>query len=220
MAENFVGGLMDKFGSITSYWVTIVWIIIAFFVLIIIIGLFYWLYSRKRLWNLDVEFKIPRSDGKLINAEWGKGGYNAKKGVVYLKRPGFMTPKNKMKPFDIKKYIQGQKILTVIQVGSGDYKPVLPDSFIELKEDEPMRDEKTGEIKLDKDGKPIYQEATIMNIKIDTSEDKAWRDSFERQAKATYSITSLLHEYAQYIGWGIIMFMQFAGFAILWARIK
>ena len=60
-------------------------------------GLWFFLTKKKR-WNLRIEFKIPRNirkirmkDGHIkivgtLNKEWGKGHYNAKQGVVYVKR--------------------------------------------------------------------------------------------------------------------------------------
>jgi hypothetical protein len=71
-----------------------------------------------------------------------------------------------------------------------------------------MVDDQTGE------------EAALMKIKIDTTESKAWKTSFEREAKQAYSLQSFLQQYAQYIGFGILFFMVFVGFAILWSRVN
>lgn len=165
---------------------------------------FFMIVRNKKKWFLNVEFKIPRADGKIVNSEWGKGTYNARKGVVFVKRDG--KPQAAIKPFDVKKYLQGggkkgKETLTVIQVGIEDYRPVLLDSFLEMTDDE------TG------------QEAALMNIKIDTTESKAWKESFEREAKSAYSIQTLFQQYAQYIGFGILFFMIFIGFAILYGRV-
>lgn len=162
--------------------------------------LFFLIIRNKKKWFLKVEFKIPRSDGKIIQAEWGKGTYDARKGVVLVKRR-----KKKpvaMKPFDVKRYLQGADMLTVIQIGIEDYRPVLQESYLE------MEDEETGE------------EAALIKTKIDTTESKAWKQSFEREAKNAYSIQTLLQQYAQYIGFGILFFMIFIGFAILYGRIQ
>lgn len=164
------------------------------------IVLLIFLYTRgKRKWFMKVEFKIPRSDGKIVKGEWGKGAYDIKKGVVYVKRK--KKKPNALKPFDIKRYLQGDDMLTVVQVGIDDYRPVLNESYLE------MVDDVTGE------------EAALMLIKIDTTEQKAWKESFEREAKSAYSIQSLLQQYVQYIGFGILFFMIFIGFAILYGRI-
>lgn len=161
---------------------------------------FFMMIRKKKKWFIKVEFKIPRSDGKIINAEWGKGSYDANKGVVLVKRNKKKAVP--MKPFDVKRFLQGSDVLTVVQVGIEDYRPVLQESYLD------MVDDQTGE------------EAAIMKARIDTSESKSWKQSFEREAKNAYSIQSLLQQYASYIGFGILFFMIFIGFAILYGRIK
>ncbi len=158
----------------------------------------YMLYKRKQ-YNLLVEIKIPRSDGRLVDAEWGKAAYSVKRGVVHIKRKG--KKPIPMKPFDVKKYLQGSKVLTVVQIGAEQYLPVLQESFLE------MEDDITGE------------RAALMTTKIDLSESKAWRNSFERESKSAYTIGSLLKQYLPYIGFGIILFMNFVGFAILYTKV-
>ncbi len=164
-----------------------------------VLGIVIWQVIKKKKWFINCEFKIPRSDGRLINAEWGKASYNAKKGVVLVKRKGIKA--SPLKPFDVKRYLQGTNVLTVVQIGIKEYLPVLPESFIE------MVDDKTGE------------SAAFMKIRIDTTESKSWRASFEREAKNAYSIESLLQQFAPFIGWGIIIFLNFLGFSILYTRI-
>ena len=193
--SDILGGILPDSSLISIF-------IYGFLALVIfgsIAAAVYFLVYKKRKWFLNVEFKIPRSDGKFMNAEWGKGTYDAERGVVFVKRSGKKPVP--MKPFDIKRYLQGTDILTVVQIGIEDYRPVLQDSYIE------MEDEQTGE------------EAALIKAKIDTSESKAWRSSFEREAKAAYSIIGLLHQYAHFVGFGILFFMIFAGFAVLYGRI-
>jgi hypothetical protein len=203
-SNMFGGGLMDLLIKMT----------LGVVGLIAVGAFFWWWYNNKKKWFLKVEVKIPRgikylnSDDVIkedqiqgiINAEWAKGTYNAKEGVVYIKR--FKKKPIAMKPFDIKRYLQGSDILTVAQVGIEDYRPVLTESFLN------MEDEKTGE------------KAALIRAKIDTSESKSWRAGFERATKDAYSIHGLLEKYAPYIGIGIILFMNFVGFSILYTRIK
>jgi len=211
----------DLFGglSVGGFWgiVTIIFwaTMIGVPVLVILFFFFRWIY-KKKVWNLDVEFKLPRSDGKFMNAEWGIGSYNIKRGVCYVKRK--KKRKVPMKPFDINKYLQGTKTLTVVQVGAENYLPVLPESWEEMINEEPLRD-KDGNIREDEEGNPIYEKVALIDIKINTLKDKAWKDSFEREAKMAYSIMSLLREYAIYLGIGILLLCNFVGFAILWAKI-
>jgi len=162
-------------------------------------GVYYWVYKKKH-WNIKVELKMIRSDYKLIDAEWGKGFYDVSKGVCYIKRKG--RKPIPMKPFSINKYLQGRRnILTVVQISPEEFLPILPTSFIEMEDDE------TGET------------AILEKIKTDTSMSKAWKSNFERQAKEAYTIINLLKQYAQYIGLGIVLFMNFAGFAILYSKV-
>lgn len=136
-------------------------------------------------------------------SESARGTYDAKKGVVLIKRTGKKPVP--LKPFDIKRFLQGGRrsdTLTVVQVGIEDYRPVLIESYLD------MIDDQTGE------------EAALMNIKIDTTESKSWKESFEREAKNAYSLQSLIQQYASYIGFGILFFSIFVGFAILWSKVK
>lgn len=170
-------------------------------VLIIVISIGVYFY-KKSLWNIDVEFKFMRSNGTLITAEWGKGLLDSKRGVVFLKRPGRGKKKIAMAPFDVKRYLQGSRILSVIQIGLEQYFPIMPESFMEMKDDE------TGEV------------AALMSYKIDLTQSKSWKNQFERESKQAYTIAGLLEKYANFIGIGLIFMMNFVGFAILYMQIK
>ena len=50
----------------------IIYVIIGIVVLVILAIVFF-LWLKKKQWNLDVEFKLTRTDGRITNAEWGKG---------------------------------------------------------------------------------------------------------------------------------------------------
>lgn len=188
--------------------------IIAILIGVIVLGScgfgVWFLVRRKKGWNIKLEIKIPRNikrvrqkDGTIkvvgtLNKEWGKGFYDAKKGVVLLKRKGKKAVA--MKPFDIKQYLSTGNILTVIQVGIEDYRPVLDESYIEVVDGE------TGE------------EAALLKAKIDTSESKSWKNSFEREAKMTYSIKNWVVEHGGLIAMGIVLMMNLIGFSIVIAR--
>ena len=180
-------------------WVIITIVIVGGLALILLVGGGAWWWFKRR-WNLKVEIKLPRSDSKIIMGEWGKGYYNAKRGVVFIKRPG----KGKaipMKVFDIKKFLQGTDLLTVIQIGPEDFRPVLNDSWTEYEDDK--TNEKVG----------------LMNIKIDTGLNKAWKSAFEASAKKAYSLQSFLQQFQTPIAVGIVIICCFVGFAILWTRV-
>jgi len=193
-------------GGISIIWYVIIGIVIL--VLIAIIILFF--YFKKR-WNLDVEFKLTRNDGRITNAEWGKGYYDSKKGVVFVKRPnmGKFSGGIPIKIFDIRRYLQGSFIMTVIQVGPEDFRPVLNDSWTE--HIETYKDPKTGEIKEVKE--------SILNIKVDSGFNKAWKSAWEAAAKNAYSIRSFFTQFQTPIAIGIVIICCFVGFAILYSKI-
>lgn len=173
----------------------------------------YWIIWRRKNWNLKVEFKIPRDIDSYVDAEgativkgtlmkeWGKGYYNAKNGVVYVKRKGKKSVS--MKPFDVKRFLSGgSNILTVVQVGIEDYRPVIDDSYIQLE------DMDTGE------------EAVLIKTRIDTSESKSWKNYEEREAKSTYTIMGWLSQHGALVGWGIVLFVVLVGQAIVIGKLR
>lgn len=208
--SDLLGGTGFGGGGMVSL---IISILIGVVAIGVIAGLVWYFFYRKKNWNLDVEFKFPRGLNNLkptqtleldeitgfVGAEWGKGMFDTKMGVVLLKRKGKKPVF--MKPFDLKRFMQGNKILTVAQIGAVEYIPILPESFIGV------QDEKGGQ-------------AILLKARTDATADRSWRTSIERESKATYSIRSLLAEYVPYIGTGIILIMNFIGFAILYNKIK
>jgi hypothetical protein len=157
-------------------------------------------FYYKKKWNLKVEIKLLRNDGQYVNGEWGKGYFDAKKGVVLIKRPGTFTP-SPMKVFDVRKYLQGTDLLTVLQIAPGIYKPVLNHSWTEY------IDDKTGE------------KAATIDIKVDIGDDKAWQSAFEEAARSAYSLQSLIQQFQTPIAIGIVIICCFVGFAVIWTRL-
>lgn len=178
----------------------LMWIIVGLFVLFVVFGGIGWFYWNKKRWNIKVEFKIPRSDGRTVNAEWGKGFYNARKGIVYLKRKGIMR-KIAMRPFKISKYLQGTNFLTVVQISPLIYEPILPSSFTKFIND--------------KTGKEVY----LLELHADLNTNKGWATYAERSGKATFSIASMLQQYQVPISIAIVLISVFLGFAIIWGRL-
>lgn len=173
-------------------------------------AIIYYFYNKRR-WNLKVEFKLPRSvkynaSGKVeiddvngfVDSEWGKGAYIAKTGVVWLKRK--KKRKVAMKPFQVSRYIQGNGTITVIQIGAEDYIPVIPESYLIY------YDDKSGE------------QATLLDLKADTSESKAWKSQFEREAKKAFSISNILEKYATAISIGLVIFLWGIQLLLLYNR--
>ena len=173
-------------------------------------GIFLIFYFKKR-WNLDVEFKLTRNDGRITQSEWGKGYYDSKKGVVFVRRPtmGKFSKGLPIKIFDIRRYMQGSSIITILQVGPEDYRPVLNDSWTEYVAT--YQDDKTGEIKEVKE--------SILNIKVDSGLNKAWKSSWDAAAKNAYSIRSFMSQFQTPIAIAIVLIACFVGFAILYSKI-
>jgi hypothetical protein len=158
---------------------------------------------------MKVEFKIPRTVRKVrtregtirvlgtLNKEWGKGFYDAKKGSVFVQRKGKKAVA--MKPFDVKQYLSDANILTVIQTGIEDYRPVKDESYIEI-EDE------------------YGDKSALVRAIIDTSESKSWKNTFEREAKMAYSIKNWLQEHGAIVAMGLVLFMNLIGFAVVISR--
>lgn len=190
--------------GMTVQWLLIIIGIILFLCFMII--MFIWYKWNKNRYNLRVEIKIPRSDGQIILGEWGKGGFNSKRGVVYIKRQKLKAVS--MKVIDIRRYLQGSDLLTVIQVGPEDFRPVLNDSWTTHIVD---YEDELGKIEQVKE--------SILNIKIDTGEYKAWKSAWESAAKRAYSLQSFLQQFAVPISIAIVLIACFVGFAILWTKL-
>lgn len=180
----------------------------------LILGFVGWRIYNKKRWNLKVEIKLPRSDGKIVNGEWGKGYFNSKQGVVYIRRPGFAQPKIPLKIFDPKRYLQGTDLLTVVQLSPLDYRPVLPRSYleynVEYEEDDPKHKDY---------GKKFLVKEAVMDMECDTGASKAWQTSFEAASKQAYSLKSFLTQFQTPIAIAIVLVAVFVGIAALWTQL-
>ncbi len=203
--NDLFGGLDFGGGGILG---VIISIFIGLLALSIVIGIAWFFIKKKRNWNIRVEFKIPRDirqddEGNVkgtISKEWGIGHYDSRRGVVFIKRKKRKAVP--MKPFDIKRYLSAESILTVIQVGIEDYRPVLDESYLEVIDDE------TGE------------EGALLRAHIDTSEGKSWRSSFERDSKSTYTISSFLSMHGDKLIWGLVLLIVLIGQAIVIGKLS
>lgn len=206
-----------------------VWIVLIILLVVGMLGISWWLLFKRARWNLKVEIKLLRSDGKMTIGEWGRGFYNPTRGVVMIKRPGRFSKPIPMKIFDVKKYMQGSDLLTVIQVSAEDYRPILNSSyskhFITVNDEtKPLKDEEGNPIVDSNTGKQLYETKEIeeytMDIKTETGKNKAWRTAWEEAAKNAYTISSFLRQYSAPISIGIVVICCFVGFAILWTKLS
>lgn len=197
---------------------TIGFIVIGVGIGFILLGLAAWYWFFKKRWNLKAEIKLTRSGGKLTNAEWGKAYFNAKRGAVFVKRPGVMQKAIAVKIFDIRKYIQGNDIVSFIQVSPEELLPILNDSWEEYESDVPMKDSK-GVLMKDGHGDLVYEKAAMLNIKVDPGLNKAWRAAWAQAAKQAYSLKSFFTQFQTPIAIAIVIIAVFVGFAMMWTRL-
>lgn len=225
------GGVIDTLSSGGKGAVfMMVWVFLIFLAVVLVLGGIWLWWNKKKKWNLDVEIKLTRSDGKITNGEWGKGFYDAKRGVVFIKRPkmGTFQKPYAIKIFDVRRYMQGSNLITVIQVGPEDFRPVLNSSWNEMEveyedTDKPLKD-KDGNPLLDEEGNIQYEKTvvkeSILNIKTETGLNKAWKAAWEEAAKNAYTIQSILRQYSAPISIGIVVICCFVGFAVLWTKLS
>lgn len=229
---DVVSGLIPQ-GSSIGLFVLVGVLMMLLALMVVGVGFIVW---NKKKWNLQVEIKLPRSDGKMINSEWGKGHFNSKRGVVFIKRPGFGSPKIPLKIFDPKRYLQGDRTLTVIQLSPEDYRPVLPTSFLEHEvefvcdRDYTKTDSFLSKLNFNRkiDGEEEFEELkkgdivmikeTVLNIKCDTGHSKAWQQAFEAASKQAYSLKSFMQQFQTPIAIAIVLVATFVGFAALWTQ--
>lgn len=220
MAEDglFGGAIASITGGAGETIWTFVLVIGGICVGFILLAIAAWWWFFKKRWNIRAEIKLTRSGGQLTDAEWGKASFNAKKGVCFVKRPGAMQRPIPVRVFDIRKYIQGSNIVTFIQVGPEDLRPVLNDSWEDYIDDEPMLDAK-GNIVTDREGNPVHEKASMLNIKVDTGLNKAWRTAWSQAAKQAYSLKSFFTQFQTPIAIAIVIIAVFVGFAMVWTRL-
>jgi len=198
-----MGSLTSRVGGylgIAGKWV--VWGFVILIILGIFIGIAVWAKRRKK-WNLRVEMKLPRSDGKMINSEKAKGYFDTKNGFVSLKRKG-LTPID-MKPFNVNKYLQGTNYLEVLQVGPDDFIPILPKSYTIIEKEKV----KEGE----------QRKFALLQIQGDMGERKQWASNASAAAMNRFTLKSFLNKHQFAISVVIIMFGLFVGFAIVLSQL-
>lgn len=210
---ELLGGVDIGTGGVGGFVNLITIIALVFIALVVIAGIVWFFYNKKR-WNIKrVTFRLPREIKKLgdgntpnlnnirgvVDKEFGKGCFDSKRGVVFLKRKG--KKKIPMKPFEINEYLDANGDLEVMQVGANDYVPIIPKSYM------------------------IYTDSNnnscaFVNLRADTSDSKSWKESFERQAKNAYSVMSLLERYATAISIGLVIFLWGIQLLLLYNRLK
>lgn len=198
----FTFGIQNE--SIAKLVSTTIWGLIVMVILGIILGIGIWYYKRRK-WNLIVGVKMPRGSVLTIS-EIAKGHYDVGAGIVDIKRKGVKSVG--MKPFDVRKYLQGNKYLEVVMISPNDFIPVHPKSY-----------EKVVEIITDKEGKETETEYFVTKIETDLLKRKTWKNYMERSAKNRFTLLGFLDAHWRAIELTIIVFVIFIGFSALWMRL-
>ncbi len=197
------GDLLDKAGGYFDSLLKFgVWGLIILGALTVVVITIVWAKKRKK-WNLRVEIKLPRSDGKIINSEQAKGYFDTKNGFVSLKRKG-LSPID-MKPFNISKYLQGTNYLEVLQIGPDDFIPVLPKSYLTIIKS----NAKEGE----------QSKFALLEIEGDMGERKEWASAASENALNRFTLKNFFKQHQMAIEVVIIMFGLFIGFAIVLSQL-
>lgn len=202
--NGVISGIASGTGNVFIWTIVIIGVLLT--ILAVIGGLVAW-WWHKRGYFLKAEIKLIRSDGKFVGSEWGSAKYNTNKGVLYVKRKKMRAIPVKI--LDISKYLQGTDTITMIQLSPTDYRPVLPESYTEYVTE--YEDEKTKEI--------IKVKESILNIKTETGENRAWESAYTRDSKKAYSISSFFQQFAVPITVAIVIIAIFIGFSLIWIRL-
>ena len=206
-----MANITEMFGGMG--WDVLTWVLVAAggLVVLLLLGSIGWWAYRKKKWNLRVEIKMPRSDGKLIISEKANGHYDSNAGIVDIKRKKMRAVG--MKPFDVREYLQGSNFLEVMQVGAKQYIPMHPKSYEKFTTIHKYKDKKT---KQDVEEETDYY---TMKFVADVDKRKTWKTYFERTAKDRFTLLGFLSKHWRAIEISIIVFVMFLGFSIIWMRL-
>ena len=196
-----IAGLFGQTGQILISYGRIIGIVL---VILFMGGIGVYVFFQQRYWNIKVIFSMPRAKATTTYCEVGKGRYNASSGICTIKREGVLGRKYQIRNFDPKVYLQvGKKkdVLQVIQIGTDEFSPIIPDSYFEVV------DEDTG------------KKAHILSIQSSLTKDLAWAIDRKMSLIEAYTLKDFLRQNAMLFGFGFMMICIFAGFAILWTKI-
>ncbi|HEA46605.1 MAG TPA: hypothetical protein ENH99_02380 [Candidatus Pacearchaeota archaeon] len=194
---NSIGGIV---------WGIAKWFLIGALVLIVL-GLAIWgvvWYLQRKKYFLKVAVKLPRSGGTIFG-EMAKGHYDVAAGIVDIKRKGVKPVA--MKPFDLRRFLQGDNYLEVMMLSPTDFIPISPEGYKTVKE---KYTNNNGEV--------IETEHSVFNIVTDNLKRKTWKNYTERAAKSRFTLAGFFDQHWRAIELGILVFIIFIGFMVLWMR--
>ncbi|HEA46180.1 MAG TPA: hypothetical protein ENH99_00140 [Candidatus Pacearchaeota archaeon] len=189
----------------------IVWGIAKWFILgaivLIVLGAVIWglvWYFQRKKYFLKVSVKLPRSGGSIFG-EMAKGHYDVKAGIVDIKRKGVKPVA--MKPFDLRRFLQGDNFLEVLMLSPTDFIPIDPNSYTIVTEKY-----------INNSGEEVKTKHSVFEIVTDNLKRKTWKNYTERATKARFTLVGFLDQHWRAIELGILVFIIFIGFMVLWMR--
>ena len=189
----------------------LVWGVAKWFILgalgLIVVGIILWAfiaYSHRKKYFLKVIVKLPRAGGTIFS-EIAKGHYDVAAGIVDIKRKK-VKPVT-MKPFDVRRFLQGENVLEVLMLSPTDFIPIDPQSYKTVTEK--FKDNK---------GNEQTQKYSVFEIVTDNLKRKTWKNYTERIAKSRFTLAGFLDQHWRAIELGILIFIILIGFAALWMR--
>ncbi|KKL19035.1 hypothetical protein LCGC14_2469510, partial [marine sediment metagenome] len=126
---------------------------------------------------------------------------------------GFVDIKRKkckpvaMKPFDVRRFLQGENVLEVLMLSPTDFIPIDPKNYMKVTEEY-----------TDNEGNKQTQKYSVFDIVTDNLKRKTWKNYTERIAKSRFTLAGFLDQHWRAIELGILVFIIFIGFSVLWMR--
>lgn len=199
--EGFFGGI----GGMMNTFMTIIIGLIIFLVVSSIAGFIVWKKIQNKKFNIPLIIITPRSDGKVVEINYGVGGYFKSKRVggitsFRVKRKGIGVVEIPPPPSSF--LSSPGRTLLLAQKGVDDYEPVMPSelNYVDTFDGE----ERVPILKL----KAINQDAT------------AWAFDNEETAKRRFTFMSIWDKYQQIITMMIFIFILFLVIYINWIGLK
>ena len=179
--------------------------LLLFVVLSSIIGFFVYRRLQKKKFNIPLIIITPRSDGKVVEINYGMGGYDKSKRVggissFKVKRPGIGVVEIPPPPSS---YLSSpNRTLILAQKGIDDYEPVMPNYLAYVDTDD-------GE----------YQ-VPILKLKCINQSATAWQCDNLESAKRRFTLASVWEKYQVMITLMTFVFILFLILYINWIGMK
>lgn len=204
-------GLLDSVGfggqgigsALATFQTILMWVIVAIIVFSAM-GVFLFKRNQNKKFNIPLIIITPRSDGKVIEINEGKGGFFKSERVggitsFRIKRKGIAICEIPPPSSDF--LSSPNRTLILAQKGIDDYEPILPESLTMVKIP---------------DGRTV----AILKLKAINQEATAWMFDNTESAKRRFTFGSLWDKYQSIISMMIFIFILFIIMYINWIGMK